>query len=156
MSPAPNRIGVDGLVYGDNKKGITPDPIRQLNQVDELRSRICSKWPNIPQQWADLFSEYLWDMVNAYIEENGQLHRELEKARERASETYRILKCPKCGTEFYDDHPEKDYGNGIICPACTGSIRGVIYPRVHKKFISQADWDAMKEERDRLRRVKVV
>lgn len=58
-----------------------------------------------------------------------------------AVETYREFICPKCGCEFEDPNPQKEYDAGIMCPECPGPLKGVISPVVRNRLIAQDQWD---------------
>lgn len=61
-----------------------------------------------------------------------------------ATEEYREFICPKCGSEFADPDPTKPFEAGILCPECTGGLKGVIHPRIIKRRITQTAWDELK------------
>lgn len=89
--------------------------------------------PEKPCMWPDGAENICW------------LLEELDKARAPAAEEYRRFMCPKCGAEFEDPDPENEFSSGILCPECTGDVKGVIHPRWIKRIITQDDWDRLQE-----------
>ena len=54
-----------------------------------------------------------------------------------------VLRCRKCRTEFVGDEG-KSYPNGVLCPECRGSLRGVCRPtgeRIGSKKALVLAWD---------------
>jgi protein-arginine kinase activator protein McsA len=78
-----------------------------------------------------------------------EVNKIFKKINKKAEETYRILECPKCEAEFEDDG--KEYPHGALCPECKGIFKGVIYPKIVKRIITQEQWDELKKENEKLK-----
>ena len=76
--------------------------------------------------------------------------QELAEKLKDASQELAYLQCGKCDTKFEADGG-KDYGSGVICPACRGGMLvGVCQLHRIRVRITQSDWDNLNELTDYL------